>query len=217
MFSKRVVFLEKLKDYLSNSPFICSYQIIYKLSTVTRITITMAFAKITGLIEAAVKDGQQATFDSFITFLGTKIDIDEDMQSYIDEFKKTLIMTKKAAPKGKGKGKAAASVDTEVEKTEKKKRAPSAYNLFIRDKMAELRTAGHKGNLMKLAVEEWKKSKSEASSSSTKETETEVEAEVEAETKKVVKIKKVVEKKEDSDSDSDKEDEDDEENEEEYD
>jgi hypothetical protein len=155
----------------------------------------MAFAKITSLIEAAVKDGQLATFDNFITFLGTKIDIDEDMQSYIDEFKKTLVVKKKASPKGKGKAKAAA----EEEKTEKKKRAPSAYNLFIRDKMAELRTAGHKGNLMKLAVEEWKKSKAEASSSSTK-----VETEAETETKKVVKIK-VVEKKEEEESDSDSE------------
>lgn len=38
---------------------------------------------------------------------------------------------------------------------QKPKRPPSAYNIYIRDKIAELKAAGHTGNLMKMATEAW--------------------------------------------------------------
>lgn len=143
----------------------------------------MAFAKITGLVESAVKEAQLATFDEFVKYLGAKIDVDDDMQSYIDEFKKTLTSKKKVTAAAKAKK------DKSGDDGEKKKRAPSAYNLFIKEKMAELRAAGHKGNLMKLAVEAWKESKS---SGSVETSESKEKIEEVAESKKV-KIKVVEE------------------------
>lgn len=40
-------------------------------------------------------------------------------------------------------------------KPKSRTRPPSAYNLFIRDKMNKLRAAGHRGNLMRMAVDAW--------------------------------------------------------------
>jgi Ran GTPase-activating protein (RanGAP) involved in mRNA processing and transport len=42
----------------------------------------------------------------------------------------------------------------------KRTRAPSAYNLYIKEKMAEFKAAGHKGNLMKMAIDAWNEDKS---------------------------------------------------------
>lgn len=44
-------------------------------------------------------------------------------------------------------------------KVNKRTRAPSSYNFYIRDKMAELKAGGATGNLMKLAIEAWKTDK----------------------------------------------------------
>lgn len=92
---------------------------------------TAPTTKIPALIEAI----QHETLDNLITFLHDKIEIDEEMTQYFKDFKATLTIKKK----------------------EKKKRAPSAYNLYIRDKIAEFKAAGHKGNLMKLAIDAWRK------------------------------------------------------------
>ena len=105
----------------------------------------MASAKLNTAIATLVNETQLSTVDKIFAFLGEKIEIDDDMKGYFDEFRGTLKVGKKGV-----------SADA----APKAKRAPSAYNLYIRDKMAEFKAAGHSGNLMKMAIEAWNADKS---------------------------------------------------------
>lgn len=107
----------------------------------------MAATHVHALLEAAIKEAKLDAFEDFVVFLSAHMDIDHAMQSYVDKFKKDLVA------KGKGKDKAT------IVKDKHKRRSASAYNLFLKDKMAELRAAGHRGNVMKLAVEYWNSQK----------------------------------------------------------
>lgn len=80
-------------------------------------------------MESIVADAQVKTLKSLVKIL----DVDKDL---VQEF---LMQTRK------GKG------ITKKSRT----RPPSAYNFYIRDKMAELRQAGYKGNVMRLAIDAW--------------------------------------------------------------
>lgn len=111
----------------------------------------MASAKLNTSIAALVNETQISTVDKLFAFLGEKIEIDSDMKGYFDEFRGTL-----KVPVVKGKK----GVSVSAEAAPKAKRAPSAYNLYIRDKMAEFKAAGHSGNLMKMAIEAWNADKS---------------------------------------------------------
>ena len=105
----------------------------------------MASTKVSQAIAALVAETQMAVVDKLVAFLGEKIEIDEDMTQYFEEFKNTLKEQSKVDTKKAGK----------KPKEEKVKRPPSQYNLYIRDKMAEFKAAGHSGNLMKMAIEAW--------------------------------------------------------------
>lgn len=105
---------------------------------------------VAGVVAEAVFQAKKDVVEAFAKFLGEKIDFDEDMQAYFNEFKATIVLEKVEVPKEKGKGK--------TEGGEKKKRAPSAYNLYIKDKMAEIKAAQPelKGkDLMKAAIQAW--------------------------------------------------------------
>jgi hypothetical protein len=103
----------------------------------------MALTKVNSSIAALIEETKVSTVDKLVHFLGQKIEIDEDMKKMFEEFK--------VASKGSSKGSAKAE--------KKEKRAPSAYNLYIKDKIAEFKAAGHKGNLMKMATDAWNESK----------------------------------------------------------
>lgn len=132
----------------------------------------MASTKLNIAIAALVAEAQLSTVEKLFAFLGEKIEIDDDMKGYFEEFKATLKVDQeveaKAAKSNNKKGKKA-----EDGEEKKPKRAPSAYNLYIRDKMAEFKAAGHSGNLMKMAIEAWNADKAatkESSSSDAEET-----------------------------------------------
>ena len=113
---------------------------------------TMALTKVNSAVSALVEEVSMTTVDKVVEFLKSKIDFDEDFEGFFKEFKETLKADMKAAAKKSGKK----SSDGEP----KKKRAPSAYNLYIKDKMAEIKVSNPeiKGkDLMKAAIDEWKK------------------------------------------------------------
>lgn len=95
--------------------------------------------KVMNALSDMVREVEVNTVDKFINSMSTRIEVDEEMHMMFQEFKKGL------------------DIDGGMFVVQpKKKRAPSAYNLFISTKIAEFKAAGHKGNLMKMAVDAWK-------------------------------------------------------------
>jgi hypothetical protein len=117
--------------------------------------------KLTIAIAAIREETALSTLEHFKEFLADKIVLDEDMLAMFTEFKATIPATYKAAAKAEAKVARAAKKLTKLATTpaEKKKRAPSQYNLYIKAKMAEFKEQGHTGNLMKMAIEAWKEEK----------------------------------------------------------
>jgi hypothetical protein len=118
----------------------------------------MAYSKVTSSIAALIEETQLSTIDKMIAFLGEKIELDDDMQKMFEEFKDSIKGSAKAELKKSSK-KSKKSSD-ESGDVKKRTRAPSAYNLYIKEKMAEFKAAGHKGNLMKMAIDAWNEDKS---------------------------------------------------------
>ena len=121
----------------------------------------MASTKLNIAIAALVAEAQLSTVEKLFAFLGEKIEVDDDMKGYFEEFKAVLKADQEADAKAaKSNSKKGAKKEKEGKDSEPKaKRAPSAYNLYIRDKMAEFKAAGHSGNLMKMAIEAWNEEK----------------------------------------------------------
>jgi hypothetical protein len=121
----------------------------------------MASTKLNIAIAALVAEAQLSTVEKLFAFLGEKIEVDDDMKGYFEEFKAVLKTDQEAEAKAaKSNSKKGAKKEKEGKDGEPKaKRAPSAYNLYIRDKMAEFKAAGHSGNLMKMAIEAWNEDK----------------------------------------------------------
>lgn len=99
-------------------------------------TVCIAIAKI-------VAEAKEKVVDDLLAFLSTKVDIDDDMTTWFNDFKSSLkedlkeeIKDVKKKPSKKGK-KAAEESDGEI----KKKRAPSCFNLYIKDVMNEVKAA----------------------------------------------------------------------------
>jgi hypothetical protein len=97
------------------------------------------------------------TIDKMVKFLEDRIEVDEELHKYFEEFRENMTQNIKdeAALAKKNKKKAT--------KGEKKTtlKALTANNLFIQDKMAELKAAGvkgdeEKGNILKQANVFWK-------------------------------------------------------------
>jgi hypothetical protein len=127
-----------------------------------------AFAAITAAVDTVVFDAKHKVINDFKTFLEEKIDFDDDMKGYFEEFLNSI---KKPSPPSKSKKtskKNATNADEGSASTEKRKRKPSAYNMYISTKMAEIKAndPSKKGkDLMKAAIEAWNAQKAAASSS----------------------------------------------------
>lgn len=122
--------------------------------------------KVTAMYSSFVHEVSVQTVDKLKEYLASKTQLTEDMHQHFEEFKNILsaqIQTTKTTKKG--------ASSAPVQK-EKKKRSLSNYNIYIQNKIKELREAGHSGNLMKMAVESYnndKKAKAPTSSSSSDE------------------------------------------------
>ena len=117
----------------------------------------MAFNKVNIALSALVEETQLATVDKIVAFLSEKIEVDEDMQKMFEDFKESIKTQAKADLKKANKKSKKSGDESGDEK--KRTRAPSAYNMYIKEKMAEFKAAGHKGNLMKMAIEAWNEDK----------------------------------------------------------
>ena len=126
----------------------------------------MASIKLNIAIAALVAEAQLSTVEKLFAFLGEKIEIDDDMKGYFEEFKATLKSDQEVDAKAAKSKKGAKGKKAEDGEEKKPKRAPSAYNLYIRDKMAAFKAAGHSGNLMKMAIEAWNEEKAATKESS---------------------------------------------------
>lgn len=149
-----------------------------------------SYTAVISAVESAVFDAKKQVINDFMRFLEDKIDFDDDMKGYFTEFIDTLKAPKKTSPKK-------ASKKSDEEKVKKPKRAPSAYNMFISEKMAEIKKENPalKGKeLMKAAIEVWNEQK-KAAASAKEEVEDKVEEEV-SKTKSKSKPKKESKKKE---------------------
>ena len=115
-----------------------------------------SYNAINKVVAGLVLEAKKQVIADFAAFLGEKIDFDEDMTGYFAEFTKTLQVEK---PPKAGKGKKASD-----DGVAKKKRAPSAYNIYIKNKMAEIKEKKPelKGkDLMKAAIEAWNADKAD--------------------------------------------------------
>lgn len=124
----------------------------------------MAAALINAAVAKALYATQIETLDAFKAFLVTKDDVDTDfMDELITSFKGTLTEPKvadAAAKKGSKKGgKKADNSDGTSDGAEKKKRAPSAYTMYIQYQMGQLKKTNPDiksgKDLMAKAVEAW--------------------------------------------------------------
>ncbi len=112
----------------------------------------MALNNLLKTVNVLVEETSMTTVDKLALFLKEKIEFDADMQELFEEFKTSLKVTLKNEAKGKKRGGKHLDVN-------KKKRQASVYNLFIKDKMAEIKQQQPelKGKeLMKAAIELWK-------------------------------------------------------------
>jgi hypothetical protein len=133
---------------------------LYKSHTFAFLTSnppTMAYsaveAAVAGVVAQAVFDAKKSVIDAFKAFMAEKIEMDEDMEAYFDEFKSSLVMDEVAVASAK------VTKRTKGKSEPAKKREPSAYNLWIKAKMAELKATREdlKGRaLMAAAVAEWR-------------------------------------------------------------
>jgi hypothetical protein len=117
----------------------------------------MAFPTVQSAVAKVVMDAKLKVFDDLVTFLDAKIEIDDELKVALAAFKDSLKESEEKAVKAAGKKSKKNASDGE---TEKKKRAPSLFNLFVKDKMPELK-AQHPdvkdGKLMiGFASEAWK-------------------------------------------------------------
>ena len=112
-----------------------------------------ANTKANELFHSVVEEVSLHTIDEFEKFFAEKVDLDEETQDLFKEFKKTISARAKTSAKSSGK-----STKGKTDEP-KKKRALSPYNIYIQNKMKELKEQGHTGNLMKMAIDAYKQEK----------------------------------------------------------
>ncbi len=108
-------------------------------------SVNSAIAKV--LLETKLK-----VIDDLIVFMDSKIEIDDDMKEMFDEFKISIQESDTKTIKAVAKGNT-----TNVK--EKKKRSPSVFNLFVKNKQAELKTQHPEEsgkNIIGMASKAWK-------------------------------------------------------------
>jgi hypothetical protein len=110
----------------------------------------MAYPTINAAVSKAILEAKMQVIDDFIKMLNEKIEIDEDLQGQFDEFKKSLAETSKAATKAANKA---------TTKEPKKKRSATLFNLFVKEKQAQLKAElpGENGKtIIGMASKSWK-------------------------------------------------------------
>ena len=97
----------------------------------------MAFTAVNKAVAGVVMEAKMAVIDDLVQYLESKIEIDDDLKAMFDEFKSNLKeseekVVKDAGKKVKGSKKNASG-------GEKKKRAPSVFNLYVKDVMPDMK------------------------------------------------------------------------------
>lgn len=101
-------------------------------------------AKVTFAIAALIEETALNTVNALEEEMKKRFEFDPEMNALFDHFKENLKVESKIIAKTK-----------QTDLIKKNTRKPSKYNEFISETMARLKTEGHKGNLMLLAVKEW--------------------------------------------------------------
>ena len=119
-----------------------------------------SFVAVNKAVAGVVMDAKLAVVDDLVAYLESKIEVDDDLRAMFDEFKSNLKESEEKVVKDAGKkvksSKKTASGD------EKKKRAPSVFNLYVKDVMPEMK-ASHPDikdgkQMIGFASESWKSS-----------------------------------------------------------
>lgn len=118
------------------------------------------FQAISKTISAMLQENTVTTINKFVDFLKTKIEVDEELDAVFTDIKNNMLDEIKQETKDEIKA-AKKAAKKDAPKEPKKKRAASAFNIFVKDKMAELKAAGETGNLMSKASAIWKESTDE--------------------------------------------------------
>jgi hypothetical protein len=118
----------------------------------------MAYSAITKAVANVVMDAKLSVIDDLITFLESKIEVDDDLKGIFEDFKSNLKESEEKVVKAAGK-KPSKSKKSDTDEP-KKKRAPSVFNLYVKDVMPSMK-AKHPdvkdGKLMiGFASESWK-------------------------------------------------------------
>jgi len=97
----------------------------------------MAFTAVNKAVAGVVMEAKLAVVDDLVAYLESKIEVDDDLRAMFDEFKSNLKeseekVVKDAGKKIKGSKKTASG-------EEKKKRAPSVFNLYVKDVMPDMK------------------------------------------------------------------------------
>lgn len=96
------------------------------------------------------------TVDALVAKFRERWDFEEDDEKFIADFKASLGTMKPTKKAGKGKRGKKSDNESGDEAKPKTKRPPSAYNLFVSEKRAELVAAGFKGkDLIREAAKLW--------------------------------------------------------------
>jgi len=128
--------LEKLQKLINTLKVNYSSIIFYSLKNYkiyptlpSSLLFIMAATKLNKAVDAFTKTHSIEAIDSFQAFLGEKVELDAEWLEYFEEYKKQ-IAAEKAVKTSK--------VD-KVAKTDKPKRAPTAYNIYVAEQMAALK------------------------------------------------------------------------------
>lgn len=113
--------------------------------------MTASMANVYKALAALSEEVALKTVSGLQEFLSEKLEFDDDMTNMFEEYRKKVVADIKVQYKNER--------SSSKKNGEKKKRAPSAYNLYIKEKMAEIKAAQSelKGKeLMKEAIKAWK-------------------------------------------------------------
>jgi hypothetical protein len=96
-----------------------------------------SFVAVNKAVAGVVMDAKMAVVDDLVAYLESKIEVDDDLRAMFDEFKSNLKESEEKVVKDAGK-KVKSSKKT-ASGEEKKKRAPSVFNLYVKDVMPEMK------------------------------------------------------------------------------
>ena len=96
-----------------------------------------SFTAVNKAVAGVVMDAKMAVVDELVKYLESKIEVDDDLRAMFDEFKSNLKETEEKVVKDAGKKVKGSKKNASG--GEKKKRAPSVFNLYVKDVMPEMK------------------------------------------------------------------------------